>query len=242
MQIVNQTFDAIASNLLRVQQSIADAARACTRSSDAIRLIAVSKGHPKEAMAAAVAAGQKDFGESTTQDALPKISQLENSSIEWHFIGHLQTNKAKFIPGNFSWLHSLDNLDLARKLSRRAQEQSASVNILIEVNVTGDPKKHGVAADALPKFIEKLLEQDLPALPLRGLMTIGPHAAAEKQTRACFAGLRRLRDDCQRRFGLKGFSELSMGMSDDYRAAIQEGATMVRVGTAIFGKRDYSKK
>ena len=240
MQVVNQTFDAIASNLFHVRQSI-DAARACTGSSDAIRLIAVSKGHSKEAIAAGITAGQKDFGESTTQDAVPKISHLANLSIDWHFIGHLQTNKAKFIPGNFSWLHSLDNLDLARKLFRRAREQSASVNILIEVNVTGDPKKHGIAPDALPDFIDNFLKADFSALPLRGLMTIGPHEAAKKETRACFARLRRLRDDCQQRFGLKNFTELSMGMSGDYVEAIKEGATMVRIGTAIFGGRDYSK-
>lgn len=241
MQIVNQIFGAIASNLFHVRQSIDDAARACTRSSDAIRLIAVSKGHPREAIAAAIAAGQKDFGESTTQDALPKISQLANPSIDWHFIGHLQTNKAKFIPGNFSWLHSLDSLDLARKLSRRAREQSATINILIEVNVTRDPKKHGIAPNALPGFVEKILQENLPALSLRGLMTVAPYDAPEKDIRACFAGLRRLRDDCQQRFGLKNFTELSMGMSGDYIEAIKEGATMVRVGTAIFGERDYSK-
>jgi pyridoxal phosphate enzyme (YggS family) len=238
---VNQNSDAIASSLFRVKQSIADAARACTRSSDAIRLIAVSKGHPKEAIASALAAGQKDFGESTTQDALPKISQLANASIDWHFIGHLQTNKAKFIPGNFSWLHSLDSLELARKLFRRAREQSATVNILIEVNVSRDPKKHGIAPEALPDFMETYLREDFTALPLRGLMTIGPHGAPEKDLRACFAQLRRLRDDARQRFGLPAFTELSMGMSDDYVEAIQEGATLVRVGTAIFGERDYSK-
>ncbi len=240
MQIVNQIFDAIASNLFHVRQSI-DAARARTGSSGAIRLIAVSKGHTHEAITAAMTAGQKDFGESTTQDALPKISHLANSSIDWHFIGHLQTNKAKFIPGNFSWLHSLDSLDLARKLSRHAREQSATINILIEVNVTRDPKKHGITPEALPDFIENFLKEDFSALPLRGLMTIGPHMAPENETRACFAHLRRHRDDCQRRFGLKEFTELSMGMSGDYIEAIKEGATMVRVGTAIFGARDYSK-
>jgi len=242
MQDMNQSVDAIASNLFRVRQSIAKVAHACAGSSDAIRLIAVSKGHQPSAIAAAIAAGQKDFGESTTQDALPKISQLANPSIDWHFIGHLQTNKAKFIPGNFSWLHSLDNLDLARKLSRRAQELSANINILIEVNVTRDPKKHGIAPDALADFVEQFLKENLPALSLRGLMTIGPHEAPEKEIRACFASLRRLRDDCQRRFGLRDFTELSMGMSGDYVEAIKEGATMVRVGTAIFGDRDYSRK
>jgi len=239
MQVMNQSGDAIASNLFRIQQSIAEVARACTGSSDAIRLIAVSKGHHPSAIAAAIAAGQKDFGESTTQDALPKISQIANPSIDWHFIGHLQTNKAKFIPGNFSWLHSLDNLDLARKLSRRARELSASINILIEVNVSRDPKKHGLTAEALPDFIEKYLKENFPTLPLRGLMTIGPHEAPEKEIRACFASLRRLRDDCQRHFGLRDFTELSMGMSGDYVEAIKEGATMLRIGTAIFGERNY---
>src|SRR3989344_2597138 len=234
MQDMNQSVDTIASNLFRVQQSIAEVARACTGSSDAIRLIAVSKGHRTSAIAAAIAAGQKDFGENTSQEALTKIPHFQNQGLEWHFIGHLQTNKAKFIPGNFSWLHSLDNLDLARKLSRRAQELSENINILIEVNVSRDPKKNGLTTEALPYFIEKYLKENFPALPLRGLMTIGPHEAPEKEIRACFASLRRLRDDCQRRFGLRDFTELSMGMSGDYVEAIKEGATMLRVGTALF--------
>ena len=238
---MNQSADTIASNLFRVRRSIEEAARARTGSSDAIRLIAVSKGHDPDAITAAIAAGQKDFGENTAQEALTKIPRFQNQGVEWHFIGHLQTNKAKFIPGNFSWLHSLDNLDLARKLSRRAQELPASINILIEVNVVRDPKKHGITVDALPGFIERYLEEDLPALALRGLMTIGPHAAAEKEIRGCFARLRELRDACRTRYALPGFSELSMGMSGDYVEAIKEGATMLRVGTAIFGERDYSK-
>ena len=242
MQDMNQSVDAIASNLFRVRQSIAEVARACAVSSDAIRLIAVSKGHRPSAIAAAIAAGQKDFGENTSQEALTKIPHFQNQGLEWHFIGHLQTNKAKFIPGNFSWLHSLDNLDLARKLSRRARELSANINILIEVNVTRDPKKHGIAPDALPDFIEQLLKENPPALSLRGLMTIGPHAAPEKEIRVCFAGMRELRDECRKRYALPGFTELSMGMSGDYVEAIKEGATMVRVGTAIFGERDYSRK
>ena len=241
MQFMNQSFSDIARNLFRVKQSIIEAAGAAKRNPDEIRLIAVSKTHSHEAVAAAIAAGHKDFGESTTQEALAKISRLANSSITWHFIGHLQTNKAKFIPGNFSWLHSLDSLDLARKLSRRAQEISATINILIEVNVTRDPKKHGITHDALPDFIEKFSREDFPALSLRGLMTIGPHGAPEPELRRCFAGLRELRDTNGARFALPGFTELSMGMSGDYPEAIKEGATMIRVGTAIFGERDYSR-
>ncbi len=242
MQDMNQSFGDIASNLFRVKQSIAEAASVAKRNPDEIRLIAVTKTHSHEAVAAAIEAGHQDFGESTTQEALTKISRLANPSITWHFIGHLQTNKAKFIPGNFSWLHSLDDLDLARKLSRRARELSANINILIEVNVTRDPKKHGIAPRALPDFIEQLLKADLPALSLRGLMTIGPHAAPEKEIRECFASLRELRDECRTRFALSTFTELSMGMSGDYLEAIKEGATMVRVGTAIFGERDYPRK
>lgn len=242
MQFMNQSFSDIASNLFRVKRSIAETARAAERNPDEIRLIAVSKTHSHEAVATAIEAGHQDFGESTTQEALAKISRLANPSITWHFIGHLQTNKAKFIPGNFSWLHSLDSLDLARKLSRRAQELSANLNILIEVNIMRDPKKHGIAPEALLDFVEKFLKENLPALSLRGLMTIGPHEAPEKELRGCFARLRELRDGCRERFALPGFTELSMGMSGDYVEAIKEGATMLRVGTAIFGERDYSKK
>jgi len=241
MQDMNQSVDAIASNLFRIRQSISEVARACTGSSDAIRLIAVSKGHNPSAIAAAIAAGQRDFGENTSQEAMKKIPRFPNQGLEWHFIGHLQTNKAKFIPGNFLWLHSLDNLDLARKLSRRAQESSANINILIEVNVVRDPRKHGIAPHALPDFIESYLQETLPALSLRGLMTIGPQNVAEKEIRECFAMLRELRDECRTRYALPGFSELSMGMSGDYVAAIKEGATMLRVGTAIFGERNYSR-
>jgi PLP dependent protein len=242
MQFMNQTSDAIASNLFRVRQSIAEAARRAGRKPEDVRLIAVSKNHSHEAVAAAIACGHKDFGESTAQEAVPKISHLANKFITWHFIGHLQTNKAKFIPGNFSWLHSLDNPALARKLSRLARERSANINILIEVNVGRDPRKHGVAPEALEGFVERLLKEDLPALSWRGLMAIGPHAAPEKEIRRCFADLRELRDACARRLALPGFTELSMGMSGDFTEAIREGATMVRIGTALFGDRDYSRK
>lgn len=242
MQFMNQTSDAIASNLFRVRQTVADAARASTRTSDAIRLIAVSKGHSRAEIAAAIAAGQKYFGENTAQEALTKIPHFQDQGLEWHFIGHLQTNKAKFIPGNFSWLHSLDKPDLARKLFLLAQERSTAVNTLIEVNITRDPKKHGVAPEALNEFIEQLIKENLTGRSLRGLMTIGPYPASEKETRQCFAKLRELRDECRKRFALPNFTELSMGMSDDYVAAIKEGATIVRIGTAIFGERDYAKK
>jgi hypothetical protein len=242
MQIVNQKFSFVANKLIDIRQSLVQFARDAGRNPDDIRLIAISKTHPSEAIAAAIAAGQLDFGENTTQEALEKIPHFKDKPVTWHFIGHLQSNKARFIPGNFSWLHSLDSLPLAQKLSRFAQDQSATINILIEVNVTRDPKKHGVTPEALLDFVEKLLTVNLPALSLRGLMTIGPHGAPEKEIRRCFASLRELRDACQTRFALPQFTELSMGMSGDYAEAIKEGATMIRVGTAIFGDRDYPEK
>lgn len=242
MQIMNQNSEVIEKNIFRVRQAIAEAAQAANRNPDEIKLIAVSKTQSPDAVTTAMAADINDFGENTTQEALPKLSRLASRSITWHFIGHLQSNKAKFIPGNFFWLHSLDNLGLARKLSRLAHEKKTSINTLIEVNVSQDLRKHGIVPHALFDFIDKLIKENLLALPLRGLMTIGPYPASEKETRQFFAKLRELRDECRKRFALPGFSELSMGMSGDFAEAIKEGATMVRIGTAIFGERDYTKK
>ena len=151
----------------------------------------------------------------------------------------MQSNKARFIPGNFHWLHSLDSSALARRVSRMAQEAGTSVNALIEVNVARDPARHGILPEALIPLMDELLRLSLPGLHLRGLMTIGPHPATEHDVRTAFAALRDLRDDCARRYGLTEFTELSMGMSGDYVEAIREGSTMVRVGTSIFGEREY---
>lgn len=229
--------NAIADNLARVRATVAAAAAAAGRASADIRLVAVSKTHPPARIEAAIRAGQRDFGENTVQEARPKVAQLAGHDLEWHFIGHLQSNKARFVPGTFAWLHSLDSLRLAQRLSRFAQESGTVLNALIEVNLTRDPRKHGVAAVNLPALIEQLLTDAPPGLALRGLMTIGPYPAPEAETRRTFAELWRLRDDCIARFGLAAFTELSMGMSGDYLEAIKEGATMVRIGTAIFGER-----
>jgi len=231
--------ESIAANLARVREEIAAAARAAGRRPDDVRLIAVSKTHPPEAVAATIAAGQQDFGENTVQEALTKIP-IYNSAT-WHMIGHLQSNKARFVPGHFAWVHSVDSLKLAQRLSRMAQEKNAVLDALFEVNVTRDPAKHGLAPEELAPLLDALLKEGHPGLRLRGLMTIGPYPASEADSRACFARLRELRDECRKRFGLNDFTELSMGMSGDYIAAIKEGSTMVRIGTAIFGERDYTK-
>jgi PLP dependent protein len=230
----------IATNLERLRATLAATARRAGRHPEDVKLIAVSKNQPATAVAAAVAAGQRLFGESTVQDALTKIPQFADQRLEWHFIGHLQSNKARFIPGNFSWLHSLDSVKLAERLARLAQEQKTTVNVLIEVNITRDPAKHGVAPEGVAALLEQLLKAKLQGLPLRGLMAIGPYPATPAERRASFAALRMLRDDCAQRFALPDFTELSMGMSDDFVEAIQEGSTLVRIGTALFGERNYS--
>lgn len=230
----------IAANLERLRAALADTAQRVGRRPEEVKLIAVSKTQPAAAVAAAVAAGQRLFGENTVQEALTKIPQFAGQGLEWHFIGHVQSNKARFIPGNFAWVHSLDSVSLAQRLARLTQEQKTTVNALIEVNITRDPAKHGVAPQDLGPLLEQLLKTNLAGIQLRGLMAIGPHPATESERRASFAAVRTLRDDCAQRFALPGFTELSMGMSDDFIEAIQEGSTLVRVGTALFGQRTYA--
>ena len=228
----------IADNLERLRARIAGAALHAGRRAQDVQLIAVSKNQPVQAVAAAVAAGQRAFGENTVQDALTKIPGFAGQGLEWHFIGHLQSNKAKLIPGNFGWLHSLDSLGLAKRLARFAGEQNATLNALIEVNITRDPARHGVLAEDVMPLLDQLSKESPAGLDLRGLMAIGPHPANEAQRRAAFAALRELRDSCRERQALPRFTELSMGMSGDFSEAIAEGSTLLRIGTAIFGQRD----
>lgn len=223
-----------------VRTRIDELAHNAGRSPGDVRLIAVSKTHPVQAVAAAVAAGQRDFGENTVQDALTKIPHFAGQGLTWHFIGNLQSNKARFLPGNFHWWHSLNSVALAERVSRLAAEKNAVIDTLIEVNITRDPAKHGVLPDALDALLEQLLKMNLPGLRLRGLMAMGPHPAGETEIRDTFAELRAQRDAIRDRYALPAFSELSMGMSNDYAEAIREGSTMVRIGTAIFGARDYA--
>ena len=227
----------IAGNLERLRARIAEAMQRAGRRPEDVQLIAVSKNQPAEAVVAAVAAGQRAFGENTVQDALTKIPGFAGQGLEWHFIGRLQSNKAKLIPGNFAWIHSLDSLQLAQRLARLAREQNTTINALIEVNITRDPAKHGVLAEDVMPLLDQLLKDNLAGLSLRGLMTIGPHPATEAQRRAAFAALRDVRDACMQRYALPGFTELSMGMSGDFVEAIAEGSTLLRIGTAIFGQR-----
>jgi len=230
----------IAANLERLRTTITDAARQAGRHPQDVKLIAVSKTQSAEAVAAAMAAGQRVFGESTVQDALTKIPHFAGQALEWHFIGHLQSNKARYIPGNFAWVHSLTSVKLAERLARLAREQDTTINTLIEVNITRDPAKHGLSPEDVAARLDELLKENLAGIQLRGLMAIGPHPATEFERRASFAALRQLRDECAQRFALPGFTELSMGMSGDFVEAILEGSSMIRIGTALFGERNYS--
>jgi hypothetical protein len=157
--------------------------------------------------------------------------------LEWHLIGHLQRNKARFVPAAFQWVHTLDSVMLARRMGDAARAAGVTINALIQVNVAQDPDKQGVAPEALHPLIESLLQAEIVGLSLRGLMTIGRLDASTDDTRRAFAELRALQHEISQWFRLPEFTELSMGMTGDFEIAIAEGATMVRVGSAIFGER-----
>jgi pyridoxal phosphate enzyme (YggS family) len=230
--------DTLADNLARVQQKIKHCAEKAGRNVEQIQLIAVSKTRSLDEVKAIASLGQDCFGENTIQDAMSKIPYLTNNVVEWHFIGHLQSKKAGKIPGNFQWIHSVDSLKLAKKLSNAMLNNSknAVLNCLIQVNVSGEDSKSGLSPGEVKPFMQEVLDQQFPCLKWRGLMTIGVQGD-EQQTRDAFAQLRGLQQSCREKFALPDFDQLSMGMSGDYCLAIEEGATMVRVGTSIFGQR-----
>lgn len=226
----------IASNLASVRRSVGEAARRSGRSPDAITLVAVSKLQPVENIRAAYAAGQRVFGENYVREALEKMPELPGDCV-WHLIGHLQTNKARQAPGRFHWVETVDSVTLARALERHAAEAQASLDVLVQVNWSEESTKSGVAGrDALRELVRETAAQS--HLRLRGLMTIPDPQFTELELRRCFGQMRTLRGELAVEFGLAGrLTELSMGMSHDYAWAIEEGATIVRVGTAIFGAR-----
>jgi len=226
--------DNLKSTRERIQQISIDAGR----SADEVCLIAVSKTRSLSEVEQAIAAGQTVFGENTVQDALTKIPELKSKNLEWHFIGHLQSKKSKQVAEHFQWIHTVDSLKLAQKLSTAMQQYNPSsiLNCLLQVNVSGEVSKSGLNKDETTAFLKELVELNLPNIAWRGLMTIGVQAD-ETETRKAFSSLRELRNECQKQFDLKDFDQLSMGMSGDYDIAIEEGATMVRVGTELFGKR-----
>ena len=228
----------LAENLSKVQQEIQQCAERAGRDINDVCLIAVSKTRSLEEVKEIVSLGQNAFGENTIQDAMSKIPHLSNTKLAWHFIGHLQSKKAGKIPGYFQWIHSVDSIKLAQKLSNAMLNNSKNsrLNCLIQVNVSGEDSKSGLDPAEVKSFLQEVLDKQFPCLLWRGLMTIGVQGD-EQQTRKAFAQLRELQQSCRAEFDLPKFDQLSMGMSGDYCLAIEEGATLVRVGTSIFGQR-----
>lgn len=223
----------IGFNMQAVRQRVADAARACGRDPAAVGLIAVSKTFGADAVAAAHACGQRVFGENYVQEAVDKIVALASLGLEWHFIGPIQSNKTRQIAENFAWVHSVDRAKIAERLSAARPDALAPLQVCIQINIGDENTKGGVApADALA--LARAIAA-LPRLKLRGLMTIPPASDEPAQQRRYFAELRKLKE--QLAMAGVALDTLSMGMSADLEAAIAEGATLVRVGTAIFGQR-----
>lgn len=223
----------IGFNMQAVRQRVADAARACGRDPAAVGLIAVSKTFGADAVAAAHACGQRVFGENYVQEAVDKIVALASLELEWHFIGPIQSNKTRQIAENFAWVHSVDRAKIAERLSAARPDALAPLQVCIQINIGDENTKGGVApADALA--LARAIAA-LPRLKLRGLMTIPPASDDPAQQRRYFAELRKLKE--QLAMAGVALDTLSMGMSADLEAAIAEGATLVRVGTAIFGQR-----
>lgn len=232
----------VAENLARVREQIQVAAQRAGRSPGEITLVAVSKTFPVEAVLEAYAAGARDLGENRVEEAAEKIPavnrRLDREPLRWHLIGHLQRRKARAAVEMFEMVQSVDTVRLAETLSRHALETGKHVPVLLQVNIGNDPQKFGLAPEPraeLWRAAEKITA--LPGVRVQGLMTIGPLVASAEQARPHFRALRELRDELAERFPGAQWHELSMGMTDDYAVAIEEGATLVRIGRAIFGQR-----
>ena len=225
----------IASNITAIKQRISAAAARCGRDPGGIQLMAVSKTVPAERIRQAIAAGLTVFGENYVQEAREKIPAI-GPAVSWHMIGHLQTNKAKYVVNLFDWIHSVDRLELAQELDKRAGQANRKLNVLMEVNVSGEASKSGVSAPQALELVRNV--SVLPHLSIRGLMTMPPYSDDPELSRPYFQALRALSAEINAT-GIASvrMDELSMGMTDDFEVAVEEGATLLRIGRAIFGAR-----
>ncbi|MFE8117661.1 YggS family pyridoxal phosphate-dependent enzyme [Brenneria goodwinii] len=230
----------IQQNLQDIRQQIAAAAQQCARTPEAIKLLAVSKTKPVTAIEEAIAAGQRAFGENYVQEGVDKIRYFRENraetELEWHFIGPLQSNKSRLVAENFDWFHTVDRLRIAQRLSEQRPASLPPLNVLLQINISNEPSKSGIMADELSALAASVAT--LPNLRLRGLMAIPAPETDYQRQLAVF----RQMDDLFQQLTLHypHIDTLSMGMTDDMRAAIVAGSTLVRIGTAIFGARDYS--
>lgn len=224
---------ALAAGLAALRQRLDDAARAAGRDVRSITLLAVSKGQPAARLKSALALGLTQFGENYLDEALVKIGALAGTPAEWHFIGRLQANKTRAVAEHFSWVHGVDRERIAQRLSDQRPHHAPPLNVCVQVNIAGEASKSGVAPEQALDLMRAVAA--MPRLQLRGLMTMLPFDLPEPGQRRLFAAMRRLRDEA-RAAGL-AVDTLSMGMSGDLEAAVAEGATLVRIGTALFGPR-----
>jgi len=226
----------VSANLGAVRARLDAAARAAHRDPASVRLIAVSKTFPIDAVREAAAAGQQDFGENRVQEALQKIAESTELQVRWHLIGHLQSNKARKAVGPFACIQSVDSLELLQRLDEAADAQGASPEVLVQVDLAGEATKYGASPEEAREIVRAGGRPR--AVRLAGLMLLPPFLEDPEQVRPYFARLRELRDELSKGDAdASSLRELSMGMSHDFEVAVQEGATMVRVGTAIFGRR-----
>lgn len=230
----------IADNIAKVKTEIDTACSAVQRASEEVTLITVSKTKQVSLLQEAYDAGSRDFGENKVQELLDKISQMPGD-VRWHMIGHLQRNKVKYIVDKVYLIHSVDSLRLAEEISKEAVKKKVEVNILVEVNVAQEESKFGTTTEEAIALVEAISK--LPGIHIKGLMTIAPYVEEEEDNRIIFRKLKQLSVDIDNKnIDNISMNVLSMGMTGDYRVAVEEGATYVRVGTGIFGERDYGKK
>lgn len=226
----------ISENLSRIHHQIEQISRQYQREN--VRLLAVSKTKPVQAIAEAIYAGQLVFGENYVQEGVEKIAYFaENKALEWHFIGPLQSNKSRLVAENFDWIQTVDRLKIAERLNEQRPEHLPPLNVLIQINISDESSKSGILPAEMLPLAEKISQ--LPRLKLRGLMAIPKPESEPAQQKIALRKMKDLFDRLQQQF--EGIDTLSMGMSDDMASAIECGSTMVRIGTAIFGARDYHK-
>lgn len=232
------TLHSVADNLAHVRWELEQACLRCGRRTDSVRLLAVSKTHPSSAIREAYQCGQRLFGESYAQELRQKGPELADCpGLEFHFIGHVQSNKVRWVAQHAACVHSVHNEKLLSLLSAEATGLNKVIDVLFEVHLSPEEEKSGCLPEELPSLVKAAMA--LPGIRARGLMTMPPLDGDAESARPYFAELRRLREAVVAKTGVVGFDELSMGMSGDFEVAVQEGATMVRIGTAIFGAREY---
>jgi len=229
----------IKENYQEVKKDVENVAVTSGRNSEDVTLIAVSKLKPEEDLLEAYEAGARDFGENWVQEMNSKHDNLPED-IRWHMIGHLQTNKVKYIVGWVHLIHSVDSVKLAKEISKESVKKGVTTNILVEVNVAGEESKYGITPETAAENIMEMSK--LPNIKIKGLMTVAPFVENQEENREIFKIMKKLSEEIDaKNYNNVSMGVLSMGMSGDYQVAIEEGATMVRVGTKIFGQRDYNK-